>query len=227
MTGLNLLVVEDDLVLAEATADELRALGHSVTLVRDGGKALQAVASASFHAILLDRMLPRLDGVSVVQQLRDDGVTIPVVMVSALGKSAEKVEGLEAGADDYVAKPAPAAELIARIQAALRARDWKKSDGDTLQVGDITVSPTRFRAWRNGRTVDLPKLELNLLIEFARNPDTVLTRAMLLERVWGYDFEPSSNLVESYVRRLRARLTSHGEPDPIQTLRGVGYMLRS
>ena len=147
-------------------------------------------------------------------------------MLSALGQSAEKVRGLEAGADDYVVKPVAASELHARLGAVLRARKWARGGSGMLRAGDILVSPEKFRAWRNGKAIDLSHLELNLLAELARNVDTVLTRAMLLERVWGYDFEPSTNIVDVFIRRLRVKLTAAGGDDPIATLRGVGYMLR-
>jgi DNA-binding response OmpR family regulator len=226
MNALNLLMVEDDESLADMTAAELRDLGHQVRVVGDGRQAFAVLSNESFDAVVLDRMLPHVDGVSLLQRLRNQNVTIPVIMVSALGRSLEKVEGLEAGADDYVAKPVPAAELLARIQAVLRGRHWVGNSADTLRAGDIVVSPTTFRAWRNGRSIELPKNEFNLLTEMVRSCDTVLTRSMLLERVWGYDFDPATNIVDVYVRRLRMKLIGDGEDDPIATVRGVGYMLR-
>lgn len=223
---MNLLLVEDDPDFAAATADELRGFDHRVTIAGDGREALAAVDREQFDAMILDRMLPRIDGLSVLERLRTGNVTIPVIMLSARGRSDEKVDGLVAGADDYIVKPVPAAELNARLHAMVRGRSWPSAEGDTLRAGDIVVSPTRFRAWRAEQPVDLVKLELKLLIELVRNVDTVLTRAMLIERVWGYDFEPETNLVDVYVRRLRVKLTATGLPDPIVTMRGVGYMLR-
>ena len=112
------------------------------------------------------------------------------------------------------------------MQAVLRGRTWTVTSADTLRAGDLVVSPSKFRAWRSGRAIDLSHLELNLLAELARNVDTVLTRAMLLERVWGYDFEPTTNIVDVFIRRLRMKLMAYGGADPIATMRGVGYMLR-
>ncbi|MBO9712118.1 response regulator transcription factor [Sphingomonas sp.] len=226
---LNLLLVEDDAALAGIIADELRSFGHQVQVAADGPEAIRSVSETPYDAVILDRMLPSLDGVTVLERLRGTQVTVPIIMLSALGRSKEKIEGLEAGADDYVVKPVPAEELNARIHAVLRGRGWTgtgSGSGDTLRAGDITLSPTRFRAWRDGKAIDLPRIEFKLLAEFVRNPDTVLTRAMLLERVWGYDFDPGTNLVDAYIRRLRIKLTADGGEDPIATVRGVGYLLR-
>jgi two-component system OmpR family response regulator len=226
MMSLNLLLVEDDAVFAQAMADELRGFDHQVTVAVDGREALAAVDSAPYDAVVLDRMLPKVDGMSVLARLRGGNMTLPVIMLTALGRSVEKVEGLEAGADDYVVKPIAAAELNARLLAMVRGRGWTAGSGDTIRAGDITVSPTKFRAWRNGTPLDLGKLEFKLLSEFVANADAVLTRAMLIERVWGYDFAPTTNIVDVYVRHLRVKLAAAGGDDPIQTVRGVGYLLR-
>ncbi len=224
--SLNLLLVEDDAVFAQAMAEELRGLDHRVTVAVDGREALAAVDSAPFDAVVLDRMLPKVDGMSVLARLRGGNMTVPVIMLTALGRSVEKVEGLEAGADDYVVKPVAAAELSARLAAIVRGRGWTGGSADTIRAGDIVVSPTKFRAWRDGIALDLGKLEFKLLAEFVANADAVLTRAMLVERVWGYDFAPTTNIVDVYVRHLRVKLTAAGGEDPIATVRGVGYMLR-
>ncbi len=223
--GLNLLLVEDDAVSAAALAEELRGFDHVVTIVGDGRAALAAVDSQSFDAVVLDRMLPRIDGIAVLERLRASDMTVPIIMLSALGRSIEKVEGLEAGADDYVVKPIAAAELNARLLALVRGRRWT-AGGDTIQAGDIVVSPTKVRAWRNGVGLDLGKLEFKLLAEFVANADAVLSRAMLVERVWRYDFAPTTNIVDVHVRQLRLKLMAAGGDDPIVTMRGVGYMMR-
>lgn len=225
--GLNLLLVEDDATLAASMVEELETFGHSIVVAPDGQAAIVAVADAAFDAIILDRMLPVFDGVSVLTRLRREGVIVPVIMLTALGRSVEKVEGLDAGADDYVVKPVAAEELNARLHALIRARRWNvERDADTLRAGNLTISPAKFRAWRDGKPIDLPKVEFNLLAELARNADTVMTRAMLIERVWGYDFEPTTNIVDTYIRRLRVRLMADGGEDPILTVRGVGYTLK-
>lgn len=221
----SVLIVEDDRPLAELLARQLDLFGHRAVIVHDGRAALDRVFSDAFDLIILDWILPTLDGVTVLQRLRQAGVAIPIVMLTALGQSSNKVEGLNAGADDYLVKPVEPEELNARLHALYRARRWTSDAGDTLSAGDIVVSPTKFRAWRAGQPMELPNIEFRLLTEFVRNAGTVLTRPMLLERVWNYDFEPATNVVEAYIRRLRIKLTEHGD-DPIITVRGVGYRLR-
>lgn len=221
-----LLLVEDDETIATLLSKQLAAFGHQTVIAADGRKALDDVVNRAFDIIILDRILPGIDGISLLERLRAAGIGVPILMLTALGQSVNKVEGLNAGADDYLVKPVDANELNARLHALHRARRWKKDDGDTLSAGDIVLSPTKFRAWRAGKALDLPNIEFKLLTEFVRNPGTMLTRPMLLERVWQYDFEPATNIVEAHIRRLRLKLTEHGGQDPIVTMRGVGYMLR-
>ncbi|MGN6376085.1 MAG: response regulator transcription factor [Sphingomonas sp.] len=223
---LNILIVEDDRHLADLLAAQLTALGHTITVVGDGQAALSAIAEDAYDAIVLDRMLPVLDGMAVIESLRQAGVSTPTLMLTALGQTIEKVEGLGAGADDYVVKPADPREIEARLHALIRARRLASGATDTVRVGDIVISPTKFRAWRNDRDLGLPRTEFKLLLTLARNAGSVLTRPMLIEQVWQYDFEPTTNIVDAYVRRLRVKLTQFGDDDPIQTARGVGYMLR-
>lgn len=224
---LRLLIVEDDVALAKLMAVDLGGLGHHVSTVHDGMDALVRIADEDFDAVILDRMLPSLEGVPLLQRLRQQNVTVPIVMLTALGRAPEKIEGLEAGADDYVVKPVSSLELNARIHAILRGRQWTGKGDDTIRAGEIVVSPSKYRAWRDGTDLDLPATELKILAELARNAGSVVTRAMLLERVWNYDFEPRTNVVEVYIRRLRMKLTAHGGDDPIITMRGVGYMLKA
>jgi len=225
--ALHLLIVEDDEPLALQLAEQLRLIGHSSSIVQDGRRAIEAVAGTQFDAIILDRILPGMDGIAVLRSLRDNNILTPVIMMTALGQSRQKVEGLNSGADDYVVKPVDPAELNARLQALVRARGWvERGSDETLRAGDLLVSPTKHCAWRNGKVLNLQKIEFKLLTELVRNADSTVTRAMLLERVWNYDFEPATNIVEAYIRRLRIKLTEFGDDDPIKTIRGVGYMLR-
>lgn len=223
---MKLLIVEDDVEYAGALQAELGALDHDIVVADTGPAALTAIERETFDAIILDCMLPQLNGVTVVQRLRAEGHSLPVLMLSALGRSNEKIDGLTAGADDYVVKPTPAAEIDARLRALLRARGWTAGEVDTLRAGDILVSPGQHRAWRDGQALDLTRLEFGLLAELARHAGSYLTRAMLIERVWGYDFEPTTNIVDAQVRSLRRKLTEYGGDDPILTKRGVGYALR-
>ncbi|HEX7858556.1 MAG TPA: response regulator transcription factor [Sphingobium sp.] len=222
---LNVLIVEDDHDLAETLAAQMENFGHRSTLVDNGQKALAVVGDDAFDVMILDRVMPVMDGVTVLQHLRAANLNLPVLMLTAFGKANQKVEGLEAGADDYVVKPIDALELNARLNALVRARHWTTEDSDTIRAGGIVVSPTKYRAWRDGKSLDLPRTELRLLTELARNAGAVLTRPMLLEKVWNYDFEPTTNIVDTYIKRLRKKLTEDGSEDPITTLRGVGYML--
>ncbi|SEN00008.1 two-component system, OmpR family, response regulator [Sphingomonas gellani] len=224
---MDLLLVEDDEPTAQTLAEELRALDHRVVVAEDGAAALVAVERDSFDAVILDRMLPRMDGATVVRRLRERGRSLPVLMLSALGRWDQKVDGLDAGADDYVTKPTPAAEIDARLKALIRARGWTSTEAETIRAGDIVISPTQHRAWRDGVALDLARLEFRLLLELARQAGGYLTRAMLIERVWGYDFEPTANIVDAQVLSLRRKLTGNGGDDPIVTKRGVGYMLQA
>lgn len=225
--SLHLLIVEDDEALALQLAEQLRLIGHSAVIMPNGRSAMEAVAGTQFDAIILDRILPGMDGIAVLRSLRDNNILTPVIMMTALGQSRQKIEGLDSGADDYVVKPVDPAELNARLQALVRARGWvERGSDETLRAGDLLVSPTKHCAWRNGKVLNLQKIEFKLLTELVRNADSTVTRAMLLERVWNYDFEPATNIVEAYIRRLRIKLTEFGDDDPIRTIRGVGYMLR-
>ena len=225
--SLQLLIVEDDDDLATQLSDQLRHFGHETTVAPNGRRANQLVADQHFDAIILDRILPMMDGIELLKSLRDHNILTPVIMMTALGQSRQKIEGLECGADDYVVKPVDPAELNARLQAVTRARGWTEQGSDeTLRVGELVISPARHSAWRNGKALKLQKTEFRLLTELARHAGTTVTRAMLLERVWNYDFEPTTNLVDAYIRRLRIKLMEFEEGDPIMTIRGVGYMLR-
>ncbi|MBY8828513.1 response regulator transcription factor [Hephaestia mangrovi] len=225
--NLNILLVEDDAALADLLATQLSEFGNTVTVAGDGQAAMAMLSANPFDAIILDRMLPRLDGMVVIEALRKQGITMPTLMLTALGQTMDKVEGLTAGADDYVVKPADPAEIEARLQALIRARRFPAGASDTVRVGDIVISPTKFRAWRHDRDLDLPRTEFKLLLVLARNAGAVMTRPMLIEQVWQYDFEPTTNIVDAYVRRLRVKMTQFGDDDLIVTARGVGYMLKA
>lgn len=224
--AVRLLLVEDDEPLRDMLSDQLDARGYDVHAVADGRAAIGAVGATPFDVIILDRMLPFVDGVDVLRWLREQEVKTPVILLTALGRLPERIEGLEAGADDYVVKPFEIDELHARIRAVLRRRTAANVDSATVTAGDITVSVARHRVTRAGKPVEMHKTEIKLLAELVREAGTVLTRPLLLERVWGYDFVPTTNIVDAHIRRLRQRLEATGLPDPIVTVRGVGYMFR-
>lgn len=223
---MDLLLVDDDQALAASLAAGLSDYGHAVTIVADGREALQSAMERKLDAILLERNLPGMDGLAVLGRLREEGLTVPVVMLSALGQASHKIEALEQGADDYLVKPADVGELNARLGALERRRNWRPSDADTLRAGDIVVSPLRRRAWRAGAPVELSRIEFELLAELVRNAGGVLTRAVLYDRVWRYEAEPKANIADMYVRRLRQKLMAGGGDNPIVTVRGWGYMIR-
>ncbi|MCE7796384.1 response regulator transcription factor [Sphingobium sufflavum] len=223
---MNILIVEDDAELAETLAAQMADFDHDTTIAGNGHKALATIVNGAFDAVILDRVMPLMDGLTFLQHVRQANINVPVLILTAFGKASQKVEGLEAGADDYVVKPIDPLELNARLHALVRARQWSGKESDTMRAGDIMVSPTKFRAWRNDIAIDLPGTEFKLLLELVRHAGSVLTRPMLLERVWNYDFEPTTNIVDTYIKRLRKKLTEGGGDDPISTLRGVGYMLR-
>lgn len=225
--GLKLLLVEDDRPFADALAEELGGFDHAVTIVEGGRDALLAIGRHQFDAVILDRMIPQIKGIDVLHKLRAGNIKLPIIMLSALGRSGSKVEGLDAGADDYVVKPVAASELNARLHAVLRGRQWTAASDDTVRAGAILISPSQYRASVDGTPLELGKLEFDLLAELARNADAALTRAMLVERVWKYDFLPDTNIVDVYVHRLRLKLATVGRADAVVTVRGVGYMLRS
>ncbi|WP_019515200.1 response regulator transcription factor [Sphingomonas sp. Mn802worker] len=224
---MKLLLVEDDSDYAATLSRALEAMGHDVVVARDGVAAIEFNDRDQFDAIILDRMLPQMDGTTLVERLRERGQTLPVLMLSALGQSIDKVDGLKAGADDYVVKPTSVGEIDARLHALVRARGWKGEGATTLRAGAILVNPGKHRAWYGDDALDLSNLEFKLLAELTRHAGSFVTRTMLLERVWGYDFEPATNIIEVQIRALRRKLTASGSPDPIVTKRGVGYMLEA
>lgn len=223
---LSVLVIEDDAELARLLTDQLRAEGYAVRVEEDARAAIDLITAQPFDVILLDRMLPAIDGVDVLKRLRRERVDVPVILLTALGRLAERIEGLDAGADDYIVKPFEIDELIARIRTVLRRRVAPNADNSTISAGDVTISLLRHRVTRAGQPVELQKIEIKLLAELVRAAGNVVTRSMLLEKVWGYDFVPTTNIVEAHIRRLRVKLEMPGLPDPIATVRGVGYMFR-
>lgn len=225
--ALRVLVVEDDAQLSGLLVRQLGELGYAVEAVADGRAAIATLGEARFDAVLLDRMLPAIEGVEVLRRMRAEGVETPVILLTALGLTQERVEGLEAGADDYIVKPFEIDELNARIRAVLRRRAAPAADNATLTAGDVTVSVLRHRVTRAGKPIELQKTELKLLAELVREAGSVLSRKMLIERVWGYDFVPATNIVDVHILKLRQRLEMPGLPDPIATVRGVGYMFRA
>jgi len=218
-----ILIVEDDESLAAVARDGLAHYGYHVTVVGDGATALTAVRQRQPALVVLDLMLPDLDGIEVCRRLRASGGP-PVIMLTARDAVTDKIAGLESGADDYMTKPFVLDELVARVRAVLRRHAPRTQT--LLRVADLTLDVAGRRVWRGARPVELTAREFELLDCLMQHAGHVLTTATLLERVWGYDFAVESNAVKVYVAYLRQKLNAGGEPDLIQAVRGVGYVLR-
>jgi two-component system response regulator MtrA len=218
-----ILLVEDDPSIREVTAIGLSAAGFAMTTAADGLEGLERFRTEPFDLVLLDVMLPRLDGYEVCRQIRRSS-TVPVVMLTARADTMDVVVGLEAGADDYVRKPFEVPELIARVRAALRRAGRLPDETDRLQLGSLTVDVAGRTVARDGVDVPLTRTEFDLLLELLRHHGQVLTRDVLLDRVWGYGYLGDSRLVDVAIQRLRAKIeTDPAAPELIQTVRGAGY----
>lgn len=223
---MRILLAEDDDATAALVERGLGDLDHVVTRVARGDDAVALGLDTPFDVAILDRMLPGIDGVEVVAQWRASGVTTPVLMLTALGGIADRVAGLEAGADDYLVKPFALAELAARITALLRRPPINAATATSFTVGDVTLDLLRRDVRRGGREIRLQPREFALLEQLMRNAGRVVTRTMVLESVWGFHFDPQTNIVESHLSRMRAKLNEGFEHDPIETVRGIGYRMR-
>lgn len=224
-----MLVVDDEPALREALQSSLEFEGYKVVTANDGQQALDALAVEPYDAVLLDVMMPRLDGLTACRRLRGSGNHVPVLMLTARDAVGDRVSGLDAGADDYLVKPFELDELLARVRALLRrgALSTGTAEGDTLTYGDLRMDPATREVTRGERRLDLTRTEYLLMELFLAHPRQVLTRDQILSEVWGFDFEPTSNSLDVYVMYLRRKTEAGGEPRVIHTVRGVGYVLRT
>jgi two-component system, OmpR family, response regulator len=222
---MRILLAEDDSETAEFVARGLDELGHNVVRAGTGTDALHLATTEPFDLALLDRMLPEMDGVAVLRRLRAAKIELPVLMLTALGRIEDRVEGLEAGADDYLVKPFAFSELAARINALAR-RGPINAPVTRYECGSLSMDLLRREVRRDGKAILLQPREFRLLEELLRNAEKAVTRTMLLERVWGFHFDPQTNIVETHISRLRAKLNEGDKTDLIETLRGVGYRMR-
>jgi two-component system, OmpR family, response regulator len=223
---MKVLLIEDDQETSAYVARGLREQGHVVDLAATGRDGLFLATEGGHDVLIVDRMLPGLDGIGLVQALRGTGVKAPVLFLTALGGVGDRVRGLDAGGDDYLVKPFAFAELLARVNAL--ARRPPLSDAPTvLQAGDLEMDLLGRTVTRGGKAIDLQPREFQLLAFLMRNLDRVVTRTMLLEAVWDFHFDPKTNIVESHISRLRSKLSQYGGAELIHTLRGSGYALRA
>ncbi|MCL2534412.1 MAG: response regulator transcription factor [Nocardiaceae bacterium] len=224
---MRILVVDDDRAVRESLRRSLSFNGYTVDLAVDGVDALEKVATSRPDALVLDVMMPRLDGLEVCRRLRSTGDDLPILVLTARDSVSERVAGLDAGADDYLPKPFALEELLARLRALLRrTAPAAGEDSETMQFEDLTLDPVTREVTRGGRSISLTRTEFALLEMLMANPRRVLSRSRILEEVWGYDFPTSGNALEVYVGYLRRKTEADGEPRLIHTVRGVGYVLR-
>ncbi|WP_328604505.1 response regulator transcription factor [Amycolatopsis sp. NBC_00345] len=226
---MRILVVDDDRAVRESLRRSLEFNGYQVELASDGAQALEAIIANRPDAMVLDVMMPRLDGLEVARRLRSTGDDLPILVLTARDTVSDRVSGLDAGADDYLPKPFALEELLARLRALLRRAVPDNEPGETSEVlsfADLTLDPGTREVRRGGREISLTRTEFALLELFLSYPKHVLTRGRILEEVWGYDFPTSGNALEVYVGYLRRKTEADGEPRLIHTVRGVGYVLR-
>ncbi len=221
---MKVLVVEDENKMAAFIERGLKEQGFLVTLSRRGDEALELVLQTAFDAVVLDIMLPGLDGLSLVRRLRQRGNATPVLMLSARGEVDERVEGLEAGADDYLAKPFATKELLARLRAL--GRRQPEARAQVMKVADLTMDLAQHEVRRGGERIELAAREYRMLQVFLSNAGRVCGRALLLEQVWDFNFDPGSNLVDVYVKRLREKIDAGRDTKLLHTVRGSGYVLK-
>ncbi len=225
-----ILVVDDDQSVRDSLRRSLEFNGYTVTLAGDGAEALAAIGQSTPDALVIDVMMPRLDGLETTRALRAAGNDLPILVLTARDSVGDRVEGLDAGADDYLTKPFALEELLARLRALLRrvqpAQPADDTEAETLSFADLSLNPATREVRRAGRAIDLTRTEFSLLEMFLRRPRRVLDRSFILEEVWGYDFPTTANSLEVYVGYLRRKTEAAGEPRLIHTVRGVGYVLK-
>ncbi|MDP3968236.1 MAG: response regulator transcription factor [Nocardioides sp.] len=227
--NLHVLVVDDDRAVRESLRRSLEFYGYTVSLAADGAEALAAIGRAAPDALVLDVMMPRLDGLETTRALRTAGNDLPILVLTARDSVGDRVEGLDAGADDYLTKPFALEELLARLRALLRrTRPTAENelDAEDLVFSDLRLNPVTREVHRGERPIELTRTEFTLLEMFLRRPRRVLERSFILEEVWGYDFPTTANSLEVYVGYLRRKTEAEDEPRLIHTVRGVGYVLR-
>ena len=223
---MRILIVEDDAEAAAAMSQGLEGSGFSCALAADGAEGLTAARKGGFDVLVIDRMMPKMDGLTLVEVLRREGDATPVLFLSALGEVSDRVDGLRAGGDDYLVKPYAFPELIARVEALARRRETG-SVATTLKVGDLEMDLLSRVVRRAGQEIDLQPREFQLLEYLMRNAGQSVTRTMLLEKVWEYHFDPQTNVIDVHISRLRSKIDKGFDKPMLQTVRGAGYRLEA
>lgn len=221
------LVVEDDKKIASFVTGGLKQSGFAVDHCADGEDAYALASATAYDAAVIDVMLPKLDGISLVQNLRRDGVKTPIIFLSAKGSVEDRIKGLQSGGDDYLTKPFSFAELLARIQAMIRRTSQAGAEPTRLSIGDLTMDLLTREVRRSGQTIELQPREFALLEYLLRNAGKVVTKAMILEHIFDYSFDPQTNVVDVLVHRLRSKVDKEFPKKLIQTYRGIGYALKA
>jgi two-component system OmpR family response regulator len=221
---MRILVAEDDRDTAGFVERGFSELGHNVLVAETGADALHLLSTESMDVAVIDRMLPEIDGVTVVRRIRAAGIQTRVILLTALGRIEDRVEGLEAGADDYLVKPFAFSELAARVNALARRRSLQQQE-TRLERDGIELDLLKRKVSRDGIAIPLQPREFRVLEELMREDGKIVTRTMLLERIWSYHFDPQTNIVETHISRIRAKLNEGDKPDAIETVRGVGYRM--
>jgi two-component system OmpR family response regulator len=224
---MRILVIEDEARTADFIEKGLREKGHAVDICRTGPEGLSFALNGEHDAIILDRMLPQMDGLTILKALRAEEKHTPAIILSALGQIDHRVEGLKAGGDDYLVKPFAFSELLARIEAIVRRHDPRAAEQTELKVDDLRLDLVSRKAIRGPREIELFPREFAILEYMLRNAGRPVTRTMLLSHVWGYQFEPQANVVDVHISRLRRKIDTPGDKPLIETLRGEGYRIRT
>lgn len=222
---MRLLLIEDDLKIASFVTKGFKAEGFAVDHAEDGVRGLDLGLTEPYDVIIVDVMLPKLDGLTVIENLRKQKVNVPIIILSAKDSVDDRVKGLQLGSDDYLPKPFAFAELLARVQALMR-RGSGQTETTTLEVGDLSLNLINREVLRGGRRIDLQPLEYSLLAYLMRNRNKVVSKTMIMEHVWDYHFDPQTNVVEARICRLRDKIDKGFDTKLIHTVRGVGYVLR-
>jgi two-component system OmpR family response regulator len=221
------LLIEDDSTVCNYITKGLKEQGYSVDVANDGQEGLTKATHESYDVMVVDRMLPNVDGLNILKAVRTAGNNTPVIVLSALGEVDDRVKGLKAGGDDYLVKPFAFSELLARIEAVVRRSEFSSEVVTELSVGDLNMNLLSRKVTRAGQKIDLQSREFKLLEYLVRNQGQVVTRTMLLENVWNYHFDPQTNVIDVHISRLRSKIDKDFDPPLIRTVRGAGYIIEA